>query len=153
MPAIWLLLVFVLASCRDEPIQPATVAFVETLRHENGLTLGRPEGFRASIQENGIHLMPEYGSRSTPYVEIARQPDAPTGLDAEAAELAGVGPVSYAMTQLHNPGSGGDEHRLIAWRAVGDHWIVLTAGGLAEAFAPSPDFGIAWAVFASVEAR
>lgn len=149
--AVCLLLLCLLTACGDEEITPVSVNFVETVRHQSGFSVQRPEGYNATLLAEEIHMLPEFGARSTPTLVFSRQAREPSRPDTESRTISGVGQVFFALEKTDNPGSGGPQHELTAWRAIGDDWIVAEATSLVEWPAEEADYDMLWAVLATVE--
>lgn len=149
--AVCLMLICLLTACGEEEITPVSVNFVETMRHQSGFSVKRPEGYSATLLAEAIHMLPEFAGRSTPTLVFTRQARSPTRPDTESRTISGVGQVFFALEKMENPGSGGPQHELTAWRAIGDEWIVAEATSLVEWPAEEADYDVLWAVLATAE--
>ena len=142
-----------LTACDDSAVVPADVQFSDTVRHASGFRLELPDGYEAVDLEAGLLIWDEFAGRITPSMTFSKRSAPPDLPGAERLSLDGVGDVYRVLEVSDNPGSGGARHEMIAWRALGDDWIVLEAVSLVEWPEAGSDYGIAWAVFASVAAE
>ena len=134
-------LVPVVLSCEEQG--DVTVALQEEVRHANGLTVRRPEGFRTIEEAGGFAFEEEGMVRSPRFLRVRRSEQAPDKAPQGSRTLASGADASYAVEQ-RSGGSGGDEYELIVWRPAEGGWIVVSETAQSEL--GEPDFVAAWAL-------
>ncbi|MGH1343537.1 MAG: Tsi3 family protein [Nannocystales bacterium] len=100
-----------------------------------------PDGFRADHVENRMTFTESGALRSPMVIELWLAAGPPTpATSLEQRSLTG-GPVRY-VEEVREGGSGGSEHVLLAWRAVGERTLVMEASAQRES--GKPNFAVAW---------
>ena len=142
---IWLRVLLICAalplalSCEEQG--DAEVTLQEEMRHANGLTVRRPDGFRAIEEAGGFAFEEEAMIRSPRFLRVLHQEQAPSQAPDDSRKLESGESASYAL-ERRSGGSGGDEYKLTVWRAAEGGWIVVSETAQSER--GEPDFALAW---------
>jgi len=128
-------------SCKEQG--EAEVTLQEELRHANGLTVRRPDGFRTIEEACGFAFEEEGMIRSPRVLRVLRLEQAPSHASPGSRKLESGTTASYAI-ERRSGGSGGDEYEFTVWRATDGLWIVVSEAAQSEA--GEPNFATAWAL-------
>jgi hypothetical protein len=128
-------------SCKEQG--EADVRLLEELRHTNGLTVRRPDGFRATEQTGGFAFQEEGMIRYPRFLRVVRLEQAPARVPTGSRELRSGATASYAI-EKRSGGMGGDEYELIVWRSIDGIWILVSETVQVEF--GEPGFPVAWAL-------
>lgn len=126
-------------SCEEQGDVEVTLR--EELRHANGLTVRRPDGFRAMEEAAGFAFEEEGMIRAPRYLRVLRLEQAPSQAPQGTRKLKSGASASYAL-ESRSGGSGGDEYELTTWRAAEGGWIAVSETAQSET--GEPDFAAAW---------
>ena len=122
---------------------------LEPVRHTNGLTIQRPDGFDASQSADGFVLKEQGSLRSPRSIEILLLDEPPSKVPTSERRVWNTATVPFAV-ERHSGGSGGDEYELTAWHRLSGKWLVLK--GWAQTEGAEPGFTVAWAVYSTASA-
>jgi hypothetical protein len=128
-----------------------TMTEAESLRHDNGLALPRPDGFAVETTADGFVLTEEW-VRQIRRSTLTLHPDEASlhaaGLSVpQGAERDGI---PFAVRELGS-GSGGTEHELTAVREVEGGLLALHA--IEQTEGAEPGFEFAWALLRAAQVR
>ncbi len=137
----WILVCAVLLGCDEAPPDPLLLP--EMLRHANGLTVPRPDGYEVFEQADGFLFREAGDIRSPRSLEVVIGRTLPDLAIDGHRQLPGGGTAAYAARTL-NGGSGGTEYALVAWRRVDGRLIVFREQAQSEW--GEPGFALIWAV-------
>lgn len=126
-------------SCKEQA--DADVTLRQELRHANGLTVRRPDGFSVTEETDGFAFKEDGMIRYPRVLRVLRLEKAPSHTPTGSRKLRSGATASY-RTGRRGGGMGGDDHTLIAWRAVDGAWIMVSASVQAEFGVPG--FPVAW---------